>query len=153
MEYVMVPVPEEVAEQVRNYVRWGLGRGADLASQDPGVVVRVLRDTDDESRRLVRDIANAMVDETPRTVAELSARANLSVREVRGTIAEFNQRVAMEGGPPAPVWVKPAQEGSGGFSPGEVIPTIPPKLAKLVVAAAKAEREAEEVVGEGPGSA
>jgi hypothetical protein len=117
VDYVMVPVPEELAEKVLRYVTW-MGRpslSSTTNAEDGGSgvsgtgdadptsggrsIARALATLDDASRSLFAHISSAALDHDPLTVPEAARQAGLSQREVAGTIVEFNALIASEGGP------------------------------------------------------
>ena len=126
MNYVMVPVPEELAPQVMNYLSWrdnpyvralratGSERpddGAppvDDAGGDP--IERTFAQLDPSNRRLMVVLARASLDGEQLTVPEAATRAGLSERELIGAATEVNNVLAAVGGPPFAVLVKALDE-------------------------------------------
>lgn len=109
----MVPVPEELAPKVLNFVSWkgdphlleraeesaepsGTPSADSPASRSP--VGRVVARLDDVCRRLVAVIVRASLDGRSLTIPEAAAGAGLSEREVIGVITETNNLIAGEGG-------------------------------------------------------
>ena len=104
MEYVMVPVPEELAEQVLTFLRW---RDQAKAAQPPDVrpdlgeaVARVFARLDDPSRALLAVIATAALDDEELGVPEAARRVGVTAREALGILLEVNNILAGEGCPP-----------------------------------------------------
>lgn len=128
MNYVMVPVPEELAPKVLRYISWRghpllanqpTGEGDDApASGGPSTteggdprdpVARVFARLDGQSRTLLAVTATASIAGQKLTVAETAQRAGLSEREVIGVITEVNNLVAGAGGSPVTVLVAGAE--------------------------------------------
>ena len=120
----MVPVPEELAPKVLQYISWRghpllanqLTEEADDASTPGGpstaegdAVARVFARLDRQSRTLLAVTATASITGQRLTVAETAQRAGLSEREVIGVITEVNNLVAGAGGPPVTVLVAGAE--------------------------------------------
>lgn len=124
----MVPVPEELAPKVLQYISWRghpllanqLTEEADDASTPGGPstaegddhgdpVARVFARLDRQSRTLLAVTATASITGQRLTVAETAQRAGLSEREVIGVITEVNNLVAGAGGPPVTVLVAGAE--------------------------------------------
>jgi hypothetical protein len=123
VEYVMVPVPEELAPKVLDFVSWkgrprpkgrpeadtGAQRPADdpASAPDPvgGPIARAVAGLDDVSRALVAIVAAASLDQERLTVPEAAKRAGLTTREVVGTVVEVNNLVVEAGGPPIAILV------------------------------------------------
>jgi hypothetical protein len=117
VEYVMVPVPAELADDVLTYLSWkgrpsfttapDAGNDARQSSEaveaEPaaggGPIARAFATLDAPSRALLAAISMAIVDQNPLTVPEAARRAGLSPREVAGTIVEVNDVISTEGGP------------------------------------------------------
>ena len=130
VDYVMVPVPEELAPKVLNYINWkGHPRLVRAAKADeeprgdaspppdePGAVAsggadsspvaRAFAAVDDSGRQLLRVVAAAALAQEELTVPEAARRAGLGAREALGVVLEVNQRIAQEGGPPVSILVK-----------------------------------------------
>lgn len=131
MIYVMVPVPEELAPKVLQFISWrdqplledlrkALGdaeqapngapaRDADVDGDDP--VSQVYIRLDDQSRSLLAVAATAALGGEDLTVTEAAQRAGLSERELIGIVTEVNNLVAGAGGSLVTVLVT-AMEGS-----------------------------------------
>ena len=117
----MVPVPEELAPAVLNYVSWkGVPRPAatdDEARGEAGVldgvvaaedepIARGLDALDGPGRALVRVIATANLDGQQLTIPQAAARAGITTREAVSITLEFNSVVASVGGPPIAIFAK-----------------------------------------------
>jgi hypothetical protein len=128
VDYVMVPVPEELASRVLSYVSWkGHPRVLDEMQQDadeaphvgteapaPGAdagepIARALARLDDAGRILAGVMAAAALDHEELTVTEAARRAGLMTREAVGAMMELNNLVPSEGGPPLAVFIKDAE--------------------------------------------
>jgi len=120
----MVPVPEELAPRVIEYVSWKghpARMGASEPEGDPGgppakasraaeaggdPIARALARLDQMSRRLVMVVAVAALEQQELTVPAAARRAGLSTREAIGTILELNNLIIDEGGPPMAVLIR-----------------------------------------------
>lgn len=118
----MVPVPEDLVEHVKRFVRT-LG-DPDAPPLSPGAVAEVVRSADEPTTRLLRVLARGVVDGEPLTVADAARRVGLSTREVIGTITELRQRIVLAGGPHEPFT----------FGPGGDDPTDLPAYTLLMAA-------------------
>jgi hypothetical protein len=106
VEYVMVPVPEELAAQVLTYVSWKdaqANAGPPLAEGQAATdeaIARAFVRLDDASRALVTVVATATLEPEQLSITEAARRARVTVREALGILLEVNAIVASEGGPP-----------------------------------------------------
>jgi hypothetical protein len=123
VEYVMVPVPEELAPKVLDYVRWKgdpVHRGAASAGKaaqrvadpavapdaDDGPFARVFAALDAPSRTLAALVATASLEQAQITVPDAARRTGLNTREVLGVIVELNNLIIGAGGPAFAVVIK-----------------------------------------------
>jgi hypothetical protein len=123
VDYVMVPVPEELADKVLTYVSlkgappWGRATEAggdaqprsatdDTDSDERGPIARAFDRLDDAGRNLGAVVAVASLAHEEPIVPEVARRAGLSTREALGTILELNNVIQTEGGPPIALAVK-----------------------------------------------
>jgi hypothetical protein len=126
VEYVMVPVPEELAPQVLSYVTWKglpvLGAAAEAAAKAPehaaegpdgdeggDPIPRAFARLDDAGRSLATILAEAALRGEELSVSHAARRAGTTAREFIGTVIELNNLVEGEGGPPMAVWIKTAE--------------------------------------------
>ena len=105
MEYVMVPVPEELADRVLSYVTWKVaeGKAGSAVGEQPvdgEAMARAFARLDNPSRALVVAIAAAALEAEELSVPEAAMRAGVSTREALGILLEVNSVIASEGGPP-----------------------------------------------------
>ena len=131
MEYVMVPVPEELASRVLSYVNWkghprvveAMQKDADDASdagpraRAPSVdtgepIARAFARLDDAGRMLAGVIAAAALDHEELTIPEAARRAGVTPREAVGAVLELVNFVSNEGGPPIAAVIKEAEGAS-----------------------------------------
>jgi hypothetical protein len=132
VDYVMVPVPEELAPKVLEYVSWrghpiiqrqrqdegggastpdGAPTGDAEAEAETGgdPLATVFARLDAQSRTMLVVAAGAASTGERPTVADTARRAAMTEREVIGVITEVNNLVAGAGGPPVTVLVAGAE--------------------------------------------
>jgi hypothetical protein len=108
VDYVMVPVPEELADKVLTYVSW---KDAQAKAEPPmaedldaaataEVLARVFERRDEASRALLAVTADAALAGEEITIPEAARRADVTAREAIGILLEVNGVVVNEGGPP-----------------------------------------------------
>lgn len=100
MNHVMVPVPEEHLDRVRQYVAWRdlRRRAPDL---DPSVARAVVAVLDEPTRQMLADVirlGDHLVDRET-SIDALAARIGVSAREIVGLITEINGTAAAADGP------------------------------------------------------
>jgi hypothetical protein len=115
VEYVMVPVPEELAEKVLGFVSWkdaqsNAGPGgegpADEGSDQGEAIARAFVRLDDPSRALLAVAATAALEEEELSIPRAARRAGVTTREALGVLMEVNNVIVAEGGPPIGFAVK-----------------------------------------------
>jgi hypothetical protein len=120
VEYVMVPVPEELASRVLWYVSWKgqprSGGAPERENDSPGTspnaldngdpIARAFGRLDDAGRALAGVIALAALDEEPLSVSDAARRARVSAREAVGIMVELGNMIVGEGGQPFAVFVR-----------------------------------------------
>jgi hypothetical protein len=107
VEYVMVPVPEELAPRVLTFVSWkGAQANSAFAGAEGGetmdvgeAMARAFARFDDASRAVVAVVAAAALDAEELTIPEAARRAGVTTRETLGILMEVNNVIADEGGP------------------------------------------------------
>lgn len=144
MEYVMVPVPEELAAKVLTFVSWKDAQAAGPPSAEgqpdaDAAIARAFGRLDAKSRALISVVADAALDAEQVSVPEAARRAGVTTREALGILLEVNAIIASEGGPPLAFGGK----DTGGSSPGEFtwdshIIAAPEALARPFAEAARA---------------
>lgn len=93
----MVPVPEELVDQVKAHVAWKLA-GPKVA-ENPDAVRLVFDEADPELRNLILHVARATIDgETP-TLLEVSAAIAMPPRQVIGCLSDLSVRLQAAGRP------------------------------------------------------
>jgi len=123
LQFVMVPVPEELAEQVLEYLRWistlpskdrKPAAGARLVQRAPRArardddpLVRTWGELDDDSRAILVAVAAATLDRRQITVADLAGITGLVPREIAGIAFELNQVLAAQAAIQLTVLIKP----------------------------------------------
>jgi hypothetical protein len=118
VEYVMVPVPEELAPKVLSFLTYkGHPRSVaanetdaeaaspasgdvDAAGDDRGPIDRAFARLDHASRTLVGAVASAALEAEQLSIPEAASRAGVTTREAIGILFEVNNVLAGEGAPP-----------------------------------------------------
>jgi hypothetical protein len=113
MEHVMVPVPQELEEQVRHFLAWKETTGS-LAGWSEEAVAALYEELDDASRLALEMTARGVHDAEPVTVGGIASAAGLTTREILGIVVELAQRLRALGGPGIPLVVFDPPEGKGG---------------------------------------
>jgi hypothetical protein len=136
----MVPVPEELAEQVVEYVRWvstlpdrkGAAPQARLARQAQRVRAR----PDDP-------LATAVLDRRQITVFDMVRLSGLDARQIAGIAFELNQVLAAQAGIQLALLIKPPEDvGTGPLDWGQQVMVMRAQVAQAILAAARAHGEA-----------
>lgn len=148
MEYVMVPVPEELAARVLTYVSWKDAQanaeppaGEGVGGGDTGeAVARAFARLDDSSRGLIVVAAAAALDLEELSIPEAARRAGVTTREALGILMEVNNVIVSEGGPP----IGFNRKDRGGATVGEFtwddhVILMPDALAGLITEVARAQ--------------
>jgi hypothetical protein len=157
VDYVMVPVPEELASTVLSYVSWKghprLVSASETKADTPGrsveapaaaggdPIARAFARLDDPSRALVQVVATAALAEDQLTVPEAARRAGLTTREAVGTVSELNQLIAGEGGPRIAVFIKELEGAAGEFTWNARIVLMPELIARPLADLTRAHAE------------
>jgi hypothetical protein len=118
----MIPVPEELAAQVRHYLTMRMSTAA-VAGWSEESVAALYEQLDGPARVVVTTVARAVVDDEPITVATAAAAAGTTTREVLGIVLELVQRFRTLGGPAFPVILLDAPHGAGDDQRPLVMPT------------------------------
>jgi hypothetical protein len=155
VDYVMVPVPEELAPRVMMFLIWkGDPRRVESpgphndppgpsveapSTGDGGSIARAFAHFDDAGRTLVQVMAAAALNQEELTVTEAARRAGVTTREAVGALVEFVKLVAGEGGPPIVAYVKDPEGAAGTeFTWDNRIVVMPEPTARPVAEAARA---------------
>jgi hypothetical protein len=157
VNYVMVPVPEELAPKVLWYVSWkghfrlaGQSDGKTNApgrsvgppsADDGGPIARAFARLDDASRALAAVVATAALDKDQLTVPQAARCAGLTTREAVGTVLELNQRIADEGGPPKAVFIRDLEGAAGEFTWDARVLVVPEPIARPLADLSRARAE------------
>lgn len=109
----MVPVPEELAESVRQYLRWKIDPPVhrDL---DGNVFASIWNDLAEIDHALLEVVARAALDEQELTVPEVAAMIGETERATLGTMLELNHVMPVLGGPSIPVVLKAVPDAPAG---------------------------------------
>jgi hypothetical protein len=98
VEYVMVPVPVEFADDVARFVEYTVSMAErDAVAED--AIARAIATLDEPLRSFLSYIAEATIKGGLATVPRLRAVLGCSEREVLGTMLEVNQRMRIAGAP------------------------------------------------------
>jgi hypothetical protein len=113
MEYVMVPVPEEILEDVQLFLRWQTdfarpGQGLSVERADVEAFVRGL---DDEAEALLRQLAFPPPD-VDLTFSDLAAALGSTFRETVGAVYELNVQLVDTWGGAALIAITPLTKGA-----------------------------------------
>lgn len=106
----MVPVPEELEEQVQQYVNFRVGNEVPTDWSEDAVAA-IYEQLDGPARTVVRAVAQAAVDNDPITIARAGEIAGASNREVLGIVLELVQHYRGLGGPVFPLLLLDVAEG------------------------------------------
>jgi hypothetical protein len=130
VEYVMVPVPEDLHARVMQYVEWRtVNEGT--TGWDKGTLATLYGGLDEPSRTLLTRVARGVIDDQPVKLGAVASAAGTSTREALGIVLELVQRFKVLGGPTFPLVLLDAAEGSG----DDQRPIVMPKEGALVVVA------------------
>lgn len=91
----MVPVPEELVAQVKDYMAWQVT--APKVAENPEAVRDVLDAADPKLRTMVRYVAEVTVDDGVPTLTDIAAAADMTPREVMGCIGDLGARLTGAG--------------------------------------------------------
>jgi transcriptional regulator with XRE-family HTH domain len=121
VEYVMVPVPEELEARVKEFV---IQRNASSLhsgwSQES--IATFYGQLDEPSRTTIKAIARGVVDDEPVTIAKLAEVVGVTTREVLGITLELVHRLRALGGAAFPLFLLDAPEGADGDERPAVMP-------------------------------
>jgi len=95
-EYVMVPVPEDMAEDVRRFLAWTTS-AAERPALDPPTVARALATLDAPSGQMLTMVAEATVSGRGATISRIAGALRCSTREVVGTMFDLNNLMRIAG--------------------------------------------------------
>lgn len=95
-EYVMVPVPAEIAEDVRRFLAWTTS-AAERPALDPPTVARALATLDPPCRQMLTLVAQATVSGNGATITRIAGALGCSPREVMGTMLDLNHLMRIGG--------------------------------------------------------
>lgn len=91
----MVPVPEELVDQVTTYMAWKLS-GPKIA-ENPDAVRLVFDQIDSDLRNLILHVAQATVAGSTPTLLEVSAAIDMPARQIIGSLSELAVRLQAAG--------------------------------------------------------
>lgn len=96
----MVPVPEELVDEVRRYVDWNLSAPA-AEVDNPNALEEVIEATTGHMRVLVDRVAELVLDGKAPSLPDISAELSISTHEALGLMHDLNTRLRTAGGPMA----------------------------------------------------
>lgn len=140
----MVPVPEEMAEDVARYLQWHV-RKPEAPALDEPTFARALRTLDEPCRTLISVVADGVVNGSEATVSHLAAVLRCSAREVSGTALEANHRMREAGAPVIMMATKPPGAATDVYN--ERILLMTEDAAAAVVAAERLAADEEQRPG------
>lgn len=135
-EYVMVPVPEEFAEEVSRFLQVALSAD-ERPELEEMVVARAIAALDDGCRALLMIIVDAMVQSRLATIPALSAELGCSEHEVLGRMMETNQVMRQGRAPVAMIPLK--APGAPTAALNDQMIAMAPDVARVVAAALRLE--------------
>jgi hypothetical protein len=106
----MVPVPEELVDEVRHYVMVLAGRGSSGGWSDESVE-RLYDQLDEPARAVVTAIARTTADGELATVTGIAGVTGTSVRDVRGIVLEVTHLFRGLKGPAMPILLLDPTDG------------------------------------------
>jgi hypothetical protein len=144
-EYVMVPVPEEFAEEVTRYVQWTV-TAADRPELDDELMAIGIQSLDEPHRAVLAFVVDAVLNGRLATVPELALILGVNEREVMGTMLETNQRMRVA---EAPVTMLPQKApGAETFDLKDQIIFVTPAAAESVAKALNLDSGAGETTAD-----
>jgi hypothetical protein len=143
VEYVMVPVPEELAAKVLTFVSWKDAQANAEPPREEGqpvdeAIARAFARLDDAGQVLVGVVADATLEAEELRVPEAARRAGVTTREALGILLEVNSIIAAEGGPPLAFGGKPGEGSPGEFSWDSYVIAAPEALVRQLAEVARA---------------
>lgn len=135
-EFVMVPVPEEIEKEIKDYLAHNVGRRVFMIDKNDAIV-GYYREAPGESRQLLRAVADATVEMAELTLDTTCRLLDISPREMMGLVYEINFHVSQRRGPAAALYAKPgAGEPPSGVEPwAHRIWVMDPEVAQQIIAA------------------
>lgn len=106
MEYVMVPVPEELVAEVKDYLDWNLATKGTV-EPNADALRQVWDDTEPTIRTILRYTAEHCADDDPPHLLDVAREADVSSHTLMGMLIETNTRLRELGGPPMLVLMRP----------------------------------------------
>lgn len=91
----MVPVPEELVEEVKTYMTWKLA--APKVVESPEALRTVFDEADPELREFIRYVARITADEGNPTLVDTAEACGMNPREVIGSIGDLHTRLQAAG--------------------------------------------------------
>ena len=101
----MVPVPEELVDEVKDYLGWQLA--VPQIVDNPDALKTVLAEADEVLTTIVQTTAEATIDEIRPTLTEVSRSAGINMREIVGALADLNSRIRVAGRAAPLILVRP----------------------------------------------
>jgi hypothetical protein len=112
MEYVMVPVPDNLVTEVEQFMQM-IARSPAGQTLEPDAAAKLLNDLDEPARKLLLQVAKAADEFLPITMHDAAEAAGCSEHELLGRVVELNNLIASRGGPHLTVipWMAVQEEG------------------------------------------
>lgn len=110
MNVVMVPVPEELEEQVQRHLVILRTRAASDDWNEESVAV-LYEQLDEPARAVLTAVARAVADDEAPTVTGIAEATGTSAREVRGIVVEITHRFRALRGPAFPLMLLDPMDG------------------------------------------
>jgi hypothetical protein len=122
VEYVMVPVPEELHARVLQYIGWRAGNEG-TTGWDAEMMSTLYQGLDEPSRTVLSRVGLGVVNDEPVTLGTVASAAGTTTREALGIVLELVQRFKALGGPTFPLVLLDAPDGLGDDERPIVMPT------------------------------
>jgi hypothetical protein len=106
MEYVMVPVPEEIVDEVRAFLAWDVRGNAD-APDNPEAIIELYESSGAVARTVLSTVATAALDGFRLPLPDVADTAGVNIHELIGLITDMNYHLREAGGPMAVIMMRP----------------------------------------------
>jgi hypothetical protein len=96
-QYVMVPVPEELVEEVEFFLSWNV-QAPKIGQRSSDALKRLIPETNEVERELLVTVGEAILRGEQVLLADAAATVGCSEYEVLGMIVDLNNRLQLRGG-------------------------------------------------------